>query len=323
MTKIKDIFLRFFKYLYLSYIPNKKDSVKQIIIKVLLFVCIISLVVSSTYIANYFLEAKQQEEIIDESRQIWHSVPFTPTVDGAETSEVKEEVISEAEKYMLKENPDFKGWVRISNTKIDNPIYQTSNNTYYLDHNQKKKKSVYGALYFDYKNKITEEETDCNLVVYGHEMKNGSMFGELKKLRNLNFYKENPTVEFSTLYRDSYYKIYAIFVLNADKKDDNGYVYNIYRKKFLDSYDFDKWTREAKERSLIETNVDVTYGDNILTLVTCSNDFENARLVVMAREVRQGESHVVDTANAVVRPNPLYPQKWYTKRGLKKPESNN
>ncbi len=323
MTKIKDVFLRFLRYIYLSYIPNKKDSLLQIIIKVLLFVCIITLIVSSVYIVNYFLVAKKQEEIIDESRKIWHSVPFTPTVEKEELSPGNVEVISEAEKLMLKENSDFKGWIKINNTKIDNPIYQTSNNKYYLDHNQKKQYSVYGALYFDYKNKITQDETDCNLVVYGHEMRNGSMFGELKKLKDLNFYKQNPTIEFSTLYRDSYYKIYAIFVLNADKKDDNGYVYNIFRKKFRDSSDFNAWTEEAYKRSLIETNVDVELGDNILTLVTCSSDFENSRLVVMAREVREGENHKVDTSEAVIRKNPLYPQKWYDVRGIKKKVSNN
>ena len=170
MSKLKEGFAKFFRYLYLSYIPNSRDNIKQILIKILFLICFVTLIVSSSYITNYFLSADKQDNIIDDSRKIWHSeVNFQPEVEDE-----KVEVISEAEKLLLKENPDFKGWIRLSNTKIDNPIYQTTNNTYYLDHNQKRQKSVYGALYFDYKNKITEEESDMNLVIYGHKMKNGS-----------------------------------------------------------------------------------------------------------------------------------------------------
>ena len=80
---------------------------------------------------------------------------------------------------------------------------------------------------------------------------------------------------------------------------------------------------EFDESVLGVNGVDVKLGDNILTRVTCSNDFENSRWVVMAREVREGESHVVDTSQAVIRKNPLYPQKWYDKRGIKKKVSSN
>ncbi len=319
MNKIKDCGLRFLKYLYISYIPNRRDNIKQILIKILFLFCFVTLIVSSSYIVNYFLSADKQDDIINDSREIWHSASENQIVTQDET---KTDEISDAKKALLKENSDFKGWIKLSNTKIDNPIYQTTNNTYYLDHNQKGQKSVYGALYFDYKNKITEEETDKNLIIYGHEMKNGSMFGNLKKLKSLNFYKQNPVVEFSTLYKDSTYKIFSIFILNADKKDDDGYIYNIYRQKFIDESDFDIWAAEALQRSIIDTNIDVKMDDNIITLVTCSNDFENARLIVMARETRDGESSIVDTSRAVVNPKPIYPKKWYTKRGIKRSESN-
>jgi len=275
----------------------------------------VALIVSSTYVVNYFLTAEKQDELINKSRDIWYS-------DSNEQEDASEgDLISEAERALLKENPDFKGWIRLNNTKIDNPIYQAENNMYYLDHNQKGEKSVYGALYFDCKNRITEEVTDKNLVIYGHEMRNGSMFGNLKKLKNLDFYKQNPVIQFSSLYRKAAwydYKIFAVFVLNAAKKDDNGYIYNIYRSKFSNEAEFEKWSSEAYERSVINTNVDVKLGDNIITLVTCSSDFKNSRLVVMAREVREGESYIVDTSQATVNKNPLYPARWYKERGIKK-----
>ena len=295
----------FFHRLYLSYIPNKRDNLKQIILKVFFLITLTVFIVSAVYIANYFLNAKHQDGIVEQARSVWHEAEAEPEPSVIE--------------LLLQENSDFKGWITVPNTKIDNPIYQTDNNDFYLNHNQQKQKSIYGALFFDYQNVITEAETDKNLVVYGHHMKNGSMFGNLTKYKQLRFYKQNPTVEFSTLYKKSTYKIYAAFVLNASKADDNDYIYNISRKSFIDDKDFDSWVNEAKERSLINTGVDVKNGDNIITLVTCTYDFDNARFVVMARETREDEDASVDTSKATANSSPKYPKRWYDDRGIDYP----
>ena len=295
----------FFHRLYLSYIPNKRDNLKQIILKVFFLITLTVFIVSAVYIANYFLNAKHQDGIVEQARSVWHEAEAEPEPSVIE--------------LLLQENSDFKGWITVPNTQIDNPIYQTDNNDFYLNHNQQKQKSIYGALFFDYQNVITEAETDKNLVVYGHHMKNGSMFGNLTKYKQLRFYKQNPTVEFSTLYKKSTYKIYAAFVLNASKADDNDYIYNISRKSFIDDKDFDSWVNEAKERSLINTGVDVKNGDNIITLVTCTYDFDNARFVVMARETRENESISVNTSAASANPSPKYPKRWYDDRGIDYP----
>lgn len=311
----------FFKQLYVSYIPNRGDGFSQIFIKILFLVCFVTLIVSSVYLADYFLEAERQGNIIEDSRSAWHDA-VSQNNTNAETEPIPEaepqpDPLAEIKEKMLKENSDFKGWISISNTKVDNPIYQTDNNDFYLNHNQKKQRSVYGALYFDCDDVIDKEQSDKNLVIFGHRMKNGTMFGTLKKFRSLDFYKQNPTIEFSTLHKNSTYKIYAIFVLNAVKADDENYIYNIYRQSFINETEFNTWRDEAYDRSIIDTGVDVKMGDNIITLVTCTSDFENARLVIMAREVREGENPDVDTSLASVNPNPRYPKKWYTSRGLK------
>lgn len=320
-AKENNILSSILNHIYVSYIPNNKDNLKQIILKVLFIGCFVTLIVSSVYLADYFWEAEHQKSVIDYSREVWHK-DFNSNVsleNDSDTDEQKYAVDNTKIQYMLEENNDFKGWITIPGTKVDNPIYQTNNNDYYLNHNQLRQKSVYGALYFDFRNKITKSEQDKNLIIYGHEMKNGSMFGSLKKLKQLDFYKQYATLEFSTLYEKHTYKIYSIFILNASKADDGGYIYNIYRKEFNDRFDFDDWTEEAKERSIIDTGVDTEYGDDILTLVTCSEDFPDARLVVMARKVREGESEHVDTANSTVNANARYPKKWYEHRGLKYP----
>ena len=265
--------------LYISYIPNRRDNKKQVILKLFFLIALIVFIGSAVYLTNYFLTAKKQDSIIDESRKLWHSSSSQSAGTAAPSTSITD--------LMLAENSDFKGWITVPNTKVDNPIYQTDNNDYYLTHNQKKQTIAYVALFFDCENIITEEETDKNLVIYGHHMKNGSMFANLTKYRNLDFYKQNPTLEFSTLY-----------------------------KNFLDDDDFNSWADEAYQRSLINTGVDVVNGDNIITLVTCVYDFDDARLVVMARETREGEAPTVDTSSASANPSPRYPKRWYDDRGL-------
>ena len=318
MDAIKSFFYR----IYLSHIPNSRDNLKQIIVKTLFLVSLVTLIVSSSFIINYFVEAQRQAAIIDESRQLWNEVSKDIEADSIadqtdQTASEPEDPYKAVKEQLLLENSDFKGWITISGTPVNNPIYQTDNNEYYLSYNQQRKRSAYGALYFDCENIISEEFTDKNLIVYGHQMKNGTMFGSLKKFKSLNFYKQNPTIEFSTLYKNSTYKIYSIFILNAVKSDDDGYIYNVGRNKFINENDFNAWRNEAYERSVITTSVDVLPEDNILTLITCSSDFPNARLVIMAREVREGESTAVDTNSAKINPNPRYPRKWYTHRGIK------
>lgn len=309
----------FLKSFLESYFPNRKDNFKQIIIKILFLLSFLGIVVSSVYIGNYFLRAEREEKVIDASRNIWYN---QTEEHGESLDEATDSSNKKSPSQLLKEqNSDFKGWISLKGANVDNPIYQSYDNNYYLNHNQDKQKSVYGALFFDSSNVITEQEVDRNLIIYGHEMKNGSMFGSLKKLKNVNFYKENSMIELTVNDVKSYYRIYAVFVLNAKKQDDNGYIYNIYRQDFINKNDFENWVDEAMRRSIIDTNVSVDSDDDILTLVTCSNDFENARLVVQARKLGDSEEKTDENYAAKTNSKPLYPQKWYDERGIKKEEN--
>ncbi len=290
-----------------SYLPGKKDNVKQIFMKIFFLAALLTLIVSAGYLTHYFLSARKQNNIVKQSRQLWHSASEQPSDDKPDSALIQ---------AMLEENGDFKAWLTVPGTEIDNPVYQAKDNQFYLTHNQKKQKAAGGALFFGAENVITEDQTDKNLLIYGHKMKNGTMFGTLERLRELPFYQEHPTFTLSTLYHTGTYKIYAVFLLNAEKADDDGHIYNIARKSFFNIDDFDSWVAEATERSLLHTGVDVQMTDNIITLVTCAYDFNNARLVVMARETRQGESEQTDTSAATVNPSPRYPKRWYDDRGI-------
>ncbi len=305
---------RFFGNIYRNYIPNAQDNIKQILLKSFFLISLTGVIVSVSVISSHFLSAQKQKEIINSSRVIWQ--------DTSAPQENTEDYNDEAKRILYEMNNDFVGWVKLSGTQIDNPVYKAKNDNYYINYNQNKEKNRYGAIFAHCENVITKDKIDRNIVLFGHNMKDGAMFGELKKLRKLNFLREHPTVEFTTLYtKNDVYKIYAVFSLNSKKKDDQGKIYNIYKNSFANEKEFEAWYGEALQRSFFNTGVDVNMSDEFLTMVTCANDFPDARLVVMARKVRENESSEVDTSKIVLNKNPRYPKAWYDHRGQKYPFS--
>lgn len=288
-----------------KFIPIKGDSVKKIIIKSVFLLSLLTLIVSAVLICTRLTADSKERKIIAEAQEkwIWNE------------EEREENGTFSAFTPFIKENDEIAGWITIPGTKVNNPIYQTDDNDYYLTHNMNKEKSRYGALFFDYRASLDPEKPSQNATIYGHDMKDGSMFGTLKSYKKLDFYKANPTFTVTVLSEQYTCKIFAVMVMNAKAEDDDGYLYNYTTPSFETQGAFLKWIDEARERSLINTTVEVTEHDRIITLVTCTNDFDDARLVIMARLTRYGESTSVSSDNAVLNPNPRYPQAWYDKHG--------
>lgn len=289
----------------IGFFSFKNLDIRSVILKTLFFISIITLIVSSLVLINNFVSDNKQREIISSIQDTWS---YTD-----EKNESDELVAFEPVK---KENPDVRGWITISGTEVNHPVYQTTDNEYYLTHNMNKEESRYGAIYFDYRCSVSADNPTQNVIVYGHDMKDGSMFGTLKRFKNLNFYKKNPSITLTKLHNQTSYMIFAVMIMNATASDDNGYLFDYINPTFSNQETFLSWINEARERSLINTLVDVKENDQILTIVTCTNDFKNARLVIMAREVRAGENQKVVVSDATLNPNPRYPQAWYDKRGL-------
>ena len=282
---------------------------KKIVFNCIFVVLILTFVISSINLLSYFISERQQNAVITETQQIWNEA-ISKNENTADLNAIFDP--------LLKINSDTMAWINIPNTKINNPVCQTDNNDYYLDHNFKKEKSRYGTLFFDYRDIISAEGSSKNLVIYGHNMKDGNMFADLLKYKNLSFYKQNPTFTLTTRYTQSEYRVFSVFLINSKPNDDNGYLYNFLRNSFVDDDSFNAWINEARKRSLIGKTVNVDEGDEILTLVTCAYDFKDARLVVMARKTREGEGKV-NTYEAFINTNPLYPQIWYDTKGITNP----
>lgn len=220
-------------------------------------------------------------------------------------------------------NQDLAGWINIPGADIDLPVVQgkvvkSGEDEEYLRKTFYGNKSKYGCLFIDCNNKI--KETDHNTIIYGHNMSyDDKMFGPLENYRKIEFFKSAPIIEFNSIYANHKWKIYAVFITNGTKSgDNNGYIFN-YIFKNLSNEKFISYIKQLDKRTLYSTGVDIQPTDRILTLSTCCYDFDNARLVVVARMVREGENNYVDTSLAIKNENPRYPQAWYDAKKQKNP----
>lgn len=192
-------------------------------------------------------------------------------------------------------NPDVAGWLTVPGTSLDMPIVHTTDNSYYLTHNLDKQTYKKGWPFLDFRNDA--ENLGHNSIIYGHNMGDGTLFGELKQFENLNFLNQHPVLYFGTANTDRYWKIFAVYTT-----DVNFYYINT---SFPTDNDFVSLVNQMRAQSMFNTNVSVSPTDDILTLSTCTYEFDNARFVIEARLVQPGESY--DVAPATENPNPASP----------------
>lgn len=218
------------------------------------------------------------------------------------------------------ENQDFVGYLSAEGSELDFPIVQGADDDEYLDVNFFGEYTKYGCPFMTYRN--NPQNLDRNTVIYGHNMQDGSLFGTLEQYLTLEGYKKAPLISYNTLYQDLDFKIIATIITNINPKDDNGYVFPYYWTNLNSALNYTAYLNQLTQRSLYDTGVNVLPTDRLLTLSTCFDEFEDSRLVVVARLVRPGESVEVDTSKAVVNPNPRFPQAYYDEHGKTNPFAN-
>ncbi|MEG2124822.1 MAG: Ig-like domain-containing protein [Hydrogenoanaerobacterium sp.] len=311
-SKKQNLFQRFLE----NYIPNKNDTKRDLIRKIILLVAVFVLIGSVVYISSYFGESKSNKDKNANLQSIWEQV-----AQGGDVDEDKIEVDGEYPKNFLKrfyplytQNPDVRGWVKIDDTQVNYPVMQTENNTDYDRTDFEKKKNNHGIPFADYRVNLKKPST--NTIIYGHNMTDGQMFGELLNYKNLSYYKKHPLISFDSVYSEGQYKIAGIVVCKAN---DDEFLYH----NFIDSdknsakMNMEQFVAKMRERSLINTTVDIKPTDKLITLSTCDYSFKDpvtneriARFIVIGRKVRKGEDTSVDTDNAKLNPNPLMPKEW-------------
>ncbi len=204
-------------------------------------------------------------------------------------------------------NPDTRAWVKITGTPINNVVVSSGDNSYYLDHDFYGNDSITGTVFSDKKNRW--DGTDDNIILYGHNMISGEFFATLghyapndTSREPIAFYKVHPTVMLATPDGGSQtYKIFAAMLLNTQSKYGEVFKYTS-KTRFSSKEDFNSYIIDIMDRSWFFTDVDLDYGDQLLTMSTCYwplGESVDTRWVVFARKVRPGESEFVDTTVAV------------------------
>ncbi len=199
-----------------------------------------------------------------------------------ENSEDTAPEVLEDYKTLLNMNKDLIGWLKIADINIDYPVMQTNDNTYYLDHNFENKYDKNGCLFLDYQCDVINRNT--NLIIYGHNMQSGKMFGSLSKYSDEAYYKEHPKFEFDTIYEKGAYEI--VYVFRSKIYNEDAVVFKYYQ--FLDvqsEKEFDSNMAEMAKISLYDTGITPEYGDELLTLSTCDYQENNGRFVIVARKI--------------------------------------
>jgi len=186
---------------------------------------------------------------------------------------------------LYEENPDVVGWIRIDNTKLDYPVMFTPDDEErYLRADLEGNFDMSGLPFID-KDCSMDPESD-NLIIYGHNMQNGTAFRALMSYANQSFWEEHPTIYLSTLYEERTYEIIAAFYDRVYYKNED--VFKFYQ--FID-YETEEEFNEAianyQDKAQYDTGVTAEYGDRLITLVTCAYHVNNGRFVVVAREVTE------------------------------------
>lgn len=233
---------------------------------ILRLIFIIMITISIIYIIKWYsdnVENKELEQKVSEAVKV-------ETIKNEETTEIK--YIINFRK--LKEiNDETVAWLKVAGTDVEYPIVQAKDNNYYLRRNFNKEYNLAGWIFADYKNKL--DGTDKNIVIYGHNRRDDSMFGTLRNILNEDWYKnsDNYIIDFITEKETLKYEVFSVYQIESE---------DYYIKTHFANGEFSEFIEVLKNRSIKDFNVEISSEDSILTLSTCANNNEE-RIVLHAK----------------------------------------
>jgi sortase B len=316
------------KKFFQKLLPSGSDSNSERTHKIILLSSVAAVLVLCCALALHLLLKNNGDSLTE---QLETAVPeiITTVAVSAEPPETEPPppplVLLERFIPYIESNEHTAGWLKVGGTSIDDIVVQNEDNEFYLDHSFAGKESQAGTIFADWRCVVNDYDWNQsdNIILYGHNQKDGSMFGTLQRYKvkstsrgNFQFYLKNPTFTFSNLYEEYTYKIIAIFVIEVDEwQTRNGIVWDYHNyvliKNMPQPRDYASWEENLINRTAVSTGVDFNEDDKFMTLSTCSNEFEPSRFVVIGRRVRDGEDPNVDTSAASVNENAIEPDYNY------------
>ncbi len=246
-----------------------KSNKKRIVLILLILIFIISASITAFFVYNKYKNKKENDDLKE-------------IVSNVEESKPNERI--EKVKELQKENQDIIGWLEIPDSDISYPVLQGEDNEYYMTHNYKKEYSKDGSLFLDKDYDWSIPST--NLLIYGHNnMSSTEMFVGLMKYKEESYYKDHKKIRFTTDKEDAEYEILSVFLSRVYYKSETNVFRYYYFINAENEEQFNNYVNEAKKASLYDTGVTAEYGDQLLTLTTCSYHTTDGRLAVVARKV--------------------------------------
>lgn len=218
------------------------------------------------------ISIKIDEDAADFAYEVVHQSAMNRNADGI------------LEKYLdlYEMNRDLVGWVSIEDTRIDYPVMQNlSDSEYYLHLGYDGKENEEGLPFLDWH---CIPSSAANLLIYGHNMKNGHMFADLMKYEKEDFFKSHRLIRYDSIFEEGYYDIIAVFRTHVAYENED--VFKYYDFYYADNEEeFNSYIDNIKELSLYDTEVTAKYGDKLLTLSTCEYTVDDGRFVVVAKKI--------------------------------------
>lgn len=261
-------------------VKKKKVDIRRVV----MIICTLGAISCFSYFGYYNYQATHSTEQVNKLNKVNSNKNFIlhktaeVTLDDIDTPDILEEYASS---YQL--NQKMIGWIKIDGTKIDYPVLQTVNNDYYLDHNFNQENDKNGSIFLDKDCSIWPRSQ--NLLIYGHNMKSGKMFGTLKNYKDEQFFKDHPTIQFDTIYEKGTYDV--MFAFSEVVHDEIEVTFKYYQFINANSeVEFDSYLKEMAAMSMYDTGVSAHYGDALITLSTCDYSQGAERFVVVAKKVQ-------------------------------------
>lgn len=278
--------------------PQKKNKTgRKVAYYCLLFLFLGIFIGCAIYIGNYLIQSQQvsssHSSLAEQIQAIRDANAATTPKDDQGDSPITGEDDNNTSKDDLPtqilpeyldlyaQHNDLVGWIQIPDTDVDYPVFQTKEKPdYYLNHNRNKKYSAWGEIY-------AREECDIfkpsdNIVLYGHHMKDGSMFASLDKFKKKAFWEDHQYFTFDTIYERHTYQIIAVFKTSGNY--GQGYAYHIFNNAANET-EFNEFMAAVHSLQMYDTGLTAQYGDMLLTLSTCEYTLSNGRFVVVAKRV--------------------------------------
>ena len=224
--------------------------------KIIRLASVVTMIVCAVLIIRYFYSYIKVEQEIETAQQV------------VKTSELES---------LQQQNENIVGWIRLQDSRLNNPVLQTDNNEFYLSHNYLDEKSRGGSIFIDFRN---DPLRDRHTIFYGHVLRNGSMFGELAKFADQQYANEHPVFMYETnniIYR---FEVFAAYETTTD---------NYYLETQFTDETFAQFLSEIQSRSVITMPVDVSVEDHIVTLSTCTTSTNDTERFVIHAKVSEQE----------------------------------